>query len=110
MPELNPILKSYYLLRYFGPRVLRLRAGVYLDKWRGTTAKTYAHRPWESIELAQIVSPGVPTEPQAYAAFKREQKIAFLFPLGKPPEIPQSIRNAFSPVACDGAAASHATP
>lgn len=71
-----------------------LRAGVYIDRWRGTTARIYSRRPWESINLAEILSPGVPNDPANYAAFKREQSTPFLFPLGKPPEIPATIRGS----------------
>src|SRR5690606_8268731 len=92
MSDLNPLLKAYYLIRYLGPRVITLRAGVYLDQWRGVTAKLYAPRPWETIQLADLVTPGVPTDIDGYARFKREQNRPFLFPLGRPPEIPDAIR------------------
>jgi len=66
--------QAYYILRYLGPRVVWLRAGVYLGRMLGTTARTFRRRPWERIDLATIaricreVVHCVPVRPQRDAA------------------------------------------
>jgi len=91
---MNPVRKSYYLLRYLGPRVVGLRASVYLNNALGITRRAFAQRPWASIRLREILTDGVPAENIAYARFKREQAPKFLFPLGQPPRVPEYIQNA----------------
>ena len=41
--------------------------------------------------------PGIPTSPGEYAEVKRRQAIAFLFPLGQPPQIPSKIQQFETP-------------
>jgi hypothetical protein len=91
---MNPLAKGYCILRYLGPRVVTLRASVYLAMTLGTTRRTFAERPWASIRLREILNDGIPADPIAYAKFKREQPPAFLFPLGEPPCVPAYIHNA----------------
>lgn len=79
------LMKGYYILRYLGPRVITLRAGVYLRNALGITQRTYRSRPWDTIRLSEIYLPGIPADPAAYAAFKRANPPPFLFPLGQPP-------------------------
>jgi len=73
--------------------VVWLRAGVYLGRMLGTTARTFRPRPWERIDLATIARRGTPASPAEYAQFKREHAPEFLFPLGRPPEVPPGIRD-----------------
>ena len=89
----SPLKKGYYLIRYIGPRVIWLRAGVYLNKAIGRSRRTFRSRPWNSIDLAEIVKPQVSTEPEKYAEYKRTHPPAFLFPLGQPPAIPPELRS-----------------
>jgi asparagine synthase (glutamine-hydrolysing) len=71
-----------------------IRGGIYLNGKLGRASRVFAPRPWEQIHLNDIARHGTPSDPEAYARFKREQAPAFLFPLGRPPEVPESIRNA----------------
>jgi hypothetical protein len=89
---MNRLRKAYYVLRYLGPRVLWIRAGVYVRSVTGQTRRIFAPLAWEAIRLADVCRPGTPTDPPAYAAFKRAQGVPFLFPLGRPPEIPRELR------------------
>lgn len=91
---MNNLKKAYYLLRYLGPQIIWLRAGVYLRNGLGVTARTYRPRPWESLDLAELCSPGTPTALETYAAFKRAQNVRFLFPLGAPPAMPAHVLSA----------------
>ena len=88
---MSPLKKGYYLLRYLGPRVIWLRAGMYLGKALGRSRRTFYSRPWNSIGLAEIVRPEVPADPESYADFKRAHPPAFLFPLGQPPRMPPEL-------------------
>src|SRR5712691_5511397 len=91
---MNPLRKAYYIFRYLGPRFIWRRGGIYLQKRLGTQRRTYAPLPWEQIDFANITLPGTPSTTDAYAAFKRQQLLPFLFPLGEPPSIPDHIRDA----------------
>jgi len=88
----NALKKGYYILRYLGPRIVWLRAGVYLSKGTGRARRAFRARPWERIDLARITRPGTPADPRSYASFKREQAVPFLFPLGQPPPVPAHMR------------------
>src|SRR5689334_13694863 len=85
---------TYWMLRQMGPRLIGLRAGVYLRRMLGTTRRQFPARTWESIRVEEICRPGTPTEAAAYVAFKTEQEIKFFFPLGKPPKIPDRLGSA----------------
>ncbi len=89
---MSPLKKAYYINRYFGPRIIWLRAGVYLGKYLGRTRRVFRPRPWEQLELSALCQRGTPTAGPDYADFKRAKPPPFLFPLGQPPEIPTSIR------------------
>ncbi len=91
---MNPLTKAVYILRYLGPRIVGLRAGVYWDRLTGHSRKIFTPRPWESIALSDIVRPRTPGDSVEYAAFKRESPPPFLFPLGAPPAIPRAVREA----------------
>ena len=91
---MNLLTRAFYILRYLGPCVVTLRANVYLRRTLGMTRRKFPPLPWESIAIAHITRPDTPTTAEAYARFKREQSTPFLFPLGSPPEIPSSIRQA----------------
>jgi len=91
---MNPLAKGYNILRYLGPRVVTLRASVYLNKALGTTRRVFAERPWASIRLHEILNDGIPSDNVGYAKFKREQPPPFLFPLGEPPHVPASMHRA----------------
>ncbi len=91
---MNPLARAYYILRYLGPRVVGLRAGTFLRQKLGITRRLYAPRAWNSIALTEITRPGTPATAEAYARFKCDQAIPFLFPLGLPPAIPASISRA----------------
>jgi hypothetical protein len=88
---MTPWKKAWYILRYLGPRVVWLRLGVYIDKLTGKSRRVYASRPWGEIDLAEICRPDVPADMEHYAAHKRANPQPFLFPLGQPPTIPDSI-------------------
>ena len=85
---MNRVKKIYWALRQMGPRVVAMRAGVYLRSMLGSTRRQFVPRPWESIELKEICNRGTPTDSAGYANFKRQQDIEFLFPLGRPPQPP----------------------
>lgn len=89
---MNALATGLYALRYFGPRLVLLRARVLLDKRLGITRRAFPPRSWDSIRLAEILRPGTPADDDSYASFKRAQGINFLFPLGRPPLIPGAAR------------------
>lgn len=91
---MNPLTRAYYILRYLGPRVVALRVNIYLRQKLGITRRKFAPRAWESISLSDVTRSGTPTNAEGFALFKRAQSIPFLFPLGLPPVIPPSIRQA----------------
>lgn len=78
---MNAALKTYYMLRYLGPRLLWLRAGVYAGNLLGRTRRAYAPRPWDAIDLGRDCESVLASRP-------------FLFPLGEPPAIPGHICGA----------------
>ncbi len=90
---MNRFKTAYLMLRQFGPRIVRLRAGVYLSKALGLTRRRFPARSWDSIRLEEICKSGTPCEAAAYAEFKRRNASEFFFPLGKPPLVPEHIRN-----------------
>ena len=69
-----------------------LRAGVYLNKSLGTTERVFQDRPWEQLKLSDILRNGVPTDAAEYAEYKRTNAPVFLFPLGHPPQVPESLQ------------------
>lgn len=91
---MNPLTKACYILRYLGPRLVCLRAGVYTRRWLGLTRRRFAPRPWDQIALDGITQHDTPTDPEDYARFKRESPPPFLFPLGEPPQVPQYLSPA----------------
>jgi len=60
---MNAIRKAYGIFRYLGPRVITLRAWVYLRQSLGITQRIFKPRPWETIDLAAITRPGTPADP-----------------------------------------------
>lgn len=91
---MHPVRKAYYILKLLGPRFVGLRSRLYWNRFTGRTRRVFAPRPWEAIGLDSILSPGTPTRPEEYARWKREHAPAFLFPLGRPPALPDSLRAA----------------
>ncbi len=89
---MNIVKKVYCILRHIGPRLVWLRLGVYAQKRLGITRRLFAPRPWNTIRLSDMLTPGVPTEPDGYAAYKCANPPTFLFPLGEPPVIPPELR------------------
>ena len=92
--RMNPIRKYYRILRLLGPRVVALRCGMFARDKLGITRRVFRPCPWETIDLARITTPGTPTDPESYAAQKLDSSPPFLFPLGRPPDIPNKILNA----------------
>jgi hypothetical protein len=90
---MTPWKKAWYILRYLGPRVVWLRLGVYANKFMGKSRRVFAPRPWGEIDLADICNDHAPSEMVHYAAYKRANPQPFLFPLGEPPAMPESIAN-----------------
>ncbi len=82
---MNPVRKALYILRYLGPRFVLTRVGMALRQRLGTNRRTYAPRPWDSIDPFERMSDAAPRDAQAYAAFKRRQPGLFLFAPGQPP-------------------------
>lgn len=93
MRHLRRLKFAYYILRYLGPRVVWLRGQVYLDKALGRTRRRFRPRAWEELDLARLCVGATPTEPDAYARFKREQALPFFFPLGEVPALPATVRD-----------------
>ncbi len=91
---MHPVQKAYYILKLLGPRFVWLRSRLYWDRITGRTRRVFAPRPWETIRLEEITSPGTPTRPAEYARWKCANPPRFLFPLGRPPEIGDSLRTA----------------
>lgn len=87
---MSPLRKAYFILRYLGPGFAWTRARIALEKRLGGARRTYAARPWDSIQLHEIASPPAPSDWDRYAAWKRENAPKFLFPLGKPPMVTDS--------------------
>lgn len=83
--------QGYYLLRLLGPRLLSLRAGVYLSHRLGTLRRAFPNRRWGEIRLSDIFLPGVPTDAPGYARFRTAQSPAFFFEVGRPPVIPPTF-------------------
>ena len=92
--NMSPLRKAYCIIRYLGPRIVWLRAQVYMDKYLGLTRRRFAPQPWNEIDLANICSASVPTNAKEYARFKERNPPVFLFPLGQPPNIPEAITQA----------------
>jgi hypothetical protein len=91
---MHPVKKAYYILKLLGPRFVWLRSRLYWGKITGRTRRVFAPRPWETIRLEEITSPGTPTRPGEYARWKCEKSPPFLFPLGRSPMIGDSLRTA----------------
>lgn len=86
---MNRLATSWQILRHLGPSFIGRRLRIAIDRRTGRTARLYPARRWESVELEQLVRPGTPVEPAAYAEFKRQQAIPFFFPAGSPPTFTQ---------------------
>ena len=80
------VRRLYHILRLLGPGFVARRARLAADHALGITRRRFTARPWESIELGDIVRAGVPTAVDEYARFKSENAPPFLFPLGEPPD------------------------
>lgn len=91
---MSPLRTAAYILRYLGPGFAFTRARLAFKKKLGVEQRVFAARDWDTIDLRNIVEPGTPAEPESYAAFKRGQRVPFLFPLGQPPRIPPEIAEA----------------
>lgn len=91
---MHPLKKAYYVARYLGPTFVWQRVSIAIEKRLGVARRTYASRPWGTIRLEEICAPGTPTSPAQYAAFKREQRPPFVFPLGEPPVLPEWLAQA----------------
>jgi len=85
---MNPLAKAYCVLRYLGPGFVARRLQLSIKKRLGVTRRRFAPRPWDTIQLGEIVSPGIPTRPQPYVEYKSIHIPTFLFPFGEPPLIP----------------------
>jgi hypothetical protein len=85
--RLKKLRLGYYSMRYLGLRFLTLRVRILFESKLGMTQRRFEKRPWDSIDLKDIVKPGTPTEPAAYAEHKRGEARPFLFKLGSPPDI-----------------------
>jgi len=92
--DVNAFATACYILRYLGPEFVWIRTRIALARRLGLQHRRYRPNRWERIDLRQVVAPGTPTEPAAYAAFKRRQAAPFLFPLGQPPGIPEPLHPA----------------
>ncbi|MDA1177839.1 MAG: hypothetical protein O2931_03485, partial [Planctomycetota bacterium] len=68
---MNRLQIGYYLLRYFGPRIAVLRAGVYFDRWSGKSRKTFASRPWDSLNPPDLLRDGIAASWEEYCLWKR---------------------------------------
>lgn len=91
---MNPIVKSFQVLRHLGPRFVWQRLSLSAARRFGGTKRIFRPRPWNEIELYSILQSNVPTDLKDYARFKQESPPPFLFPLGEPPAIPDAIRTA----------------
>lgn len=91
---MNALRKAYYILRYLGPGFALTRVRLAIAARRGTLPKVYATRPWETLTLESLTQAGTPTSPPEYAAFKRQQGVPFVFPLGQPPRVPPELGSA----------------
>ena len=97
--KLNRLRLGYNILRYLGPRIVWLRARVYLRRRLGFDRQIYPYRGWGDIRLENVLRNDVPAEPSHYAAWKLENLPRFLFQFGDPP-----------PFQCDKATAGTRTP
>jgi hypothetical protein len=88
---MNPLAKAYYVLRYLGPGFAFRRLRLTLRSQFGVTRRTFASRPWESIQLADILRPEIPAAIDEYVAHKKRTAPSFIFPLGCPPAMPHSL-------------------
>ncbi len=84
----------YNILRYLGPGFVLRRGAMSLARRLGAPQRVYAPRAWQALELSTLLSPGVPRSPAEFAQFKRDTAPAFVFTLGRPPQIPENLRAA----------------
>ncbi|MEP0846394.1 MAG: alginate lyase family protein [Phycisphaerae bacterium] len=91
---MSPLRTAAYILRYLGPGFALTRARLALKKRLGVERRVFAARSWDSIALRDILDAETPAAPESYAAFKRGQRVPFLFSLGNPPRIPPEIAGA----------------
>lgn len=90
---MNRLQLACNILGRLGPRIVWLRAQVKLKKVLGWNRWRFKSRPWSQISLDSICIAGTPVNnAEDYAHFKRNNSPRFLFPLGRPPEIPGSIQ------------------
>ncbi|TWT42181.1 Heparin-sulfate lyase precursor [Phycisphaerae bacterium RAS1] len=69
---------AWHILRYLGPGFVWQRFRIAVENKLGRPKRVYAARPWESISLAEICTPGTPTDAAEYDEFKRNQDIPFI--------------------------------
>lgn len=89
---MNSIVLAWNILRHLGPEFVCRRLHLKAREWCGVPARTFRSRPWDEIRLRDICDRSTPCDPDEYAAFKRRQAPAFLFPAGRPPPPGEAIR------------------
>lgn len=89
---MNPVRRAALIVRHLGPGFVARRLRIAIEKRLGLAKRTYRHRPWDSIRLADILDPATPSEPDEYIAFKRAEPPRFFFPFGEPPAVGHSPR------------------
>ncbi len=82
---MNALQKSWYVLRYLGPRFVLVRLRLAAWARLGALRRVFAPQPWDQIDLGAILRPDVPREPQDYARWRADHVPTFLFPSARPP-------------------------
>ncbi len=91
---MNFLLKTYYLLKHFGPGLLSQRLGLAMKDRLGLTRRVFRRQPWHTIRLSELCEAGVDTDDEGYTALKRGQSLPFFFPLGQPPKLIEHVIEA----------------
>ncbi len=79
-PSVSQRLKlAYQLGRHLGPDWLIYRMGYALRNKSGWLRRRLPARPWTAAPLAGLLREGMPSEPDAYLAYRRTQAPPFLF-------------------------------
>lgn len=91
---MHPARLAWFALRCLGPRFVIQRLWLAAERRSGLARSRFASRPWRSIALRDVCTPGTPSDPAAYVDYKRRHEPAFLFPLGRPPRTPDALRRA----------------
>ena len=89
---MNSLAKAYHVLRLLGPGFVNRRLKLRARELMGSTRRAFPATPWSEIDPSVILRQGTPTDAKEYQQFKRGSAPEFVFPLGKPPEIPLSVR------------------